>query len=65
MSDTEMEVDTPPADTSQDKDASQEGQKGKQGFEVIHLIKYLIVARYFNLLSNIKVQEQFDLRLSD
>ena len=38
MSDTEMEVDTPPADTSQDKDASQEGQegqKGKQGFEVI------------------------------
>merc|ERR1712012_1130255 len=29
MSDTEMEVDTPPADTSQDKDASQEGQKDK------------------------------------
>ena len=35
MSDTEMEVDTPPADTSQDKDASQEGQKGKQVFVVI------------------------------
>ena len=29
MSDSEMEVDTPPADTSQDKDVSQEGQKGK------------------------------------
>ena len=31
--DTEMEVDTPPADTSQEKDSSQENEKGNKSVE--------------------------------
>ena len=55
MSDTEMEVDTPPADTSQEKDASQEGEKGKEGLEVIFDQIFDCCKIYFNLLSNIKL----------